>query len=303
MKKNEVCAVVVTYNRREHVRKCITGILNQREVCCDLIVLDNGSTDGTEEMIRTEFSDCKLIYQNLGENIGCAAAQAKGIKKATLDGYRYIWLMDDDVYPHEDTLCELMKANKELEGEWGILSSVAYWLDGSICEANRQKKTLFRFMDNMDYTKRFVKVCMVSAASMFINVEAVKKVGVPISEYYIYTDDYEFSSRIGREYPLYVVTGSKVTHAMKNNMKVNIVKDTEERLDRYRYLYRNDVHCYKKFGMKGYLYLITKFVYTFCLVLFKEKSKKIEKLRILIKGYRDGMHFNPKIETVDVRKV
>ena len=178
MSNNDICAVVVTYNRKELVKRCITSILSQKDACCDVIVIDNGSTDGTEEMFRNEFADQKIQYSNMGENLGCATGTAKGIRKAVEAGYKYVWVMDDDVFPHEDTLSEFIKADKELDGKWGILSSVAYWTDGSICEANRQKKTLFTFMNKNDYKKSLVKVRMVSLASMFVKASVIKDVGL-----------------------------------------------------------------------------------------------------------------------------
>ncbi len=147
-------------------------------------------------MFHNEFSLENIRYINVGENLGCAAGTSKGIKEAVMAVYKYIWVMDDDVIPHEDTLHELLKADKELDGKWGILSSVAYWNDGTICESNRQKKTLFKFMKEEDYNKRLVKVCMVSLASMFVQANVVKEVSLPLSEYFIYTEDYEFCSRV-----------------------------------------------------------------------------------------------------------
>ncbi|SFQ27857.1 Glycosyltransferase, GT2 family [Butyrivibrio proteoclasticus] len=299
MGNNEVCAVVVTYNRKALVENCINGILAQRDAKCDIIVIDNGSTDGTEDLFREKYDLDNIRYFNLGENLGCAAGTSRGIKEAVLANYKYIWVMDDDVIPNEDTLYELLKADEELNGYWGILSSAAYWTDGSICESNRQKKTLFKFMKDDDYNKRFVRVCMVSLASMFIKAKVVKEVGLPLSEYFIYTEDYEFCSRVGKKYPIYVVPASKVTHAMKINRKANLVKDTPDRLYRYKHLYRNDVHCYRKLGLKGHLYLALKFVYTFTMVLLKEKEHKKEKLGALITGYSEGFKFKPSAEKID----
>lgn len=298
MGNNEVCAVVVTYNRKALVEECINGILAQKEAKCDIIVVDNGSTCGTEVLFRDKFDLDNIKYFNLGKNLGCAAGTSRGIKEAVLAGYKYIWVMDDDVFPHEDALYELLKADRELNGEWGILSSATYWTDGSICESNRQKKTLFKLMREEDYNKRFVRVRMVSLASMFINAKVVKEVGLPLSEYFIYTEDYEFCSRVGKNYPIYVVPASKVTHAMKINRKANLVKDTPDRLYRYKYLYRNDVHCYRKLGIEGVLYLILKFVYTFMVVLLKEKEHKKEKINTLITGYSEGIRFNPSVEKI-----
>ena len=153
-------------------------------------------------------------------------------------------------------------------------------------------------MKDEDYKKRFVNVCMVSLASMFIQAKAVKEVGLPLSEYFIYTEDYEFCSRVGKKYPIYAVPASKVTHAMKINRKANLVKDTPDRLYRYKHLYRNDVHCYRHLGIKGYMYLIVKFVYTFLMVILKEKKHKKDKIHTLVEGYVDGFKFNPKVEMV-----
>ena len=296
MRQNEVCAVVATYNRRELVKKCIDKIMAQKNAQCDIIVVDNGSVDGTEELFTTELSLDNLKYYNTGRNLGSAGAQAIGIEKAVSEGYTYIWLMDDDVFPDENALFELLNADKDLEGKWGILSSVAYWTDGSICEANRQKKTLFTFMKESDYTQKYIRACMVSAASMFIKAEAVKKVGLPISDYFFYTDDYEFSGRLGKSYPVYVVPASTVLHAMKNNMKANIVEDSLERMYRYEYLYRNDVHCYSSYGIKGTMYLIIKLLYSLLTVVLFERTNKRSKLGIIIRGYKEGLNFHPAIK-------
>lgn len=300
MKEISVCAVVATYNRKELLEQCINQILKQEAAECDIIVVDNGSTDGTEDLFSTEFAIDSIKYINIGKNLGSAGSQAIGLKEAVKADYKYIWLMDDDVIPQTNSLYELLKANEELCGNWGILSSVAYWKDGTICEANRQKKSIFKFMTDMDYNQKYVPVFMVSAASMFIKAEAIRKMGLPISEYFIYTDDYEYSSRIGRKYSIYVVTSSKVMHAMKVNMKVNIVKETSDRLHRYEYLYRNDVHCYRQFGIKGHLYLIIKFIYTFFLIILCERKAVKKKISILVKGYLNGLQFNPVIENIDV---
>ena len=300
MGTKEICAVVATYNRKELLKKCIKDILSQKNAECNIIVIDNGSTDGTEELFQNELKAGEVDYFNTNSNLGSAGAQAIGIKMAVQAGYKYIWLMDDDVFPKEDALYELLKVDRELNGNWGILSSVAYWTDGSLCNANIQKKDMFHFMKGKDYRNKYTNAFMVSAASMFIKSDAVRIVGLPIADYFFYTDDYEFSSRIGSKFPVYVVPASIVTHAMKENIKANIVKDPPEKMYRYEHLFRNDVHCYKQFGFPGYAYLVLKFIYTFMMIVIKEKGQKQIKLGILINGYREGVSFNPQIEMIDI---
>ena len=59
---NQTAAVVVTYNRKELLRLCITKLLGQSGTSCDVIVIDNASTDGTAEMIHTEFKNMAVFY-------------------------------------------------------------------------------------------------------------------------------------------------------------------------------------------------------------------------------------------------
>ena len=292
---SNVAAVVVTYNRRDLVKECIEAILKQQNATCDIIVIDNGSRDGTEELFKTTFKDAPIDYENVGENLGCAESTARLVKKATELGYKRIWVMDDDVVPEPDALYNLLQADKKLKGNWGILSGAAYWKDGSICEANRQKKTIFTFMKDSDYDKPLIKVRMVSLASMYINAEAVKKVGTLKGEYFIYSEDYDFCARVGKHYPIYVVPKSRVVHKMRENRKVNFVKEPADRLYRYKYLYRNDVDCYRQLGIAGWSYLAIKFIYTALQLVVFENGNRVEKLKILFNGYKEGLLFWPAV--------
>lgn len=295
---NEICAVVVTYNRKEKLEKCIHALQSQENACCDILVVDNGSSDGTEKML-TEKKAENIIYYNTGRNIGSAGGFSFGVKQGVLLGYKYLWIMDDDVYPEERALYELVKADSKLNGNWGCLSSYVYWVDGKVCKANRQKKGLFSFVADREYqTSDLIPIKIASFASMYVKSDIVRQIGLPISDYFFYTDDYEFSARISKSFDSYVVVNSRVLHDMGANIKANIVRDPLEKMYRYEHLYRNDVHFYKNYGFKGRLYLLAKFIYTFGNIILKEKVDKRYKLRILIKGIKDGFHFDPVIEKV-----
>ena len=136
----------------------------------------------------------------------------------------------------------------------------------------------------------------VSLASMFVRADVVREIGLPHGEFFIYTEDYEFCARAGRKYPIYVVPSCRVTHAIKVNAKVNFASEAEDRLYRYKYLYRNDVYCYRQFGLKGWLYLAAKFAYTAVNVLLHSKTGKLWKLKVLLQGYMDGFSFRPEVK-------
>lgn len=295
---SEIAAVVVTHDRKELLRKCLKSLLAQ-SMSCDIIVIDNASSDGTQEMMRENFSLPAVSYHNTGKNLGGSGGFAYGLQKAAEAGYSYAWLMDDDTIPGRHSLEMLCRADRILKGEWGILSSVVRWTDGSICRANRQKKTLFTFVKDKELKeRRLIRVRMVSMVSLFVKISVIREMGLPKSEYFIWSDDYDLSGRISKRYPLYVVTKSIVCHAMKENKKADIATATQERIDRYRYLFRNDVDCYRQFGMTGWIYILLKDILATWKVLLYSKKNRGKRILMIWKGFREGLAFHPTIRRI-----
>lgn len=298
---NATAAVVVTFNRKELLRQCVTKLLNQRESCCDVLIIDNASTDGTGELIRTEFYRSDVIYENTGSNLGGAGGFEYGVEKAVSLGYEYVWIMDDDTLPEETALSRLLEAGYALNGNWGFLSSVAYWTDGSICQMNIQKKDIFRHVGKAEYKMELAPVKMCSFVSLLVKSSVIREVGLPIGEYFIWTDDYEFTGRISRRYPCYMVPGSRVVHAMKVHTRVNFATDDASRIERYRYIYRNDVHCYRQYGVAGWMYILAKDGYTVANILKNTDRERIKRIEVVVKGFYEGLNFHPQIRRSEER--
>ncbi len=294
----QTAAVVVTYNRKDLLEKCIGSLLGQRGASCDVIVVDNASTDGTRAMIKEKFDVPSVRYENTGANLGGAGGFQYGVKKAVQLGYEYVWIMDDDTLPNETALLELFNADKKLDGNWGFLSSVAYWTDGSICRMNIQKKNIFKHIGDNEYKSDIAPIKMCSFVSLLVKSDVICELGLPIGEYFIWTDDYEFTGRISRKYPCYMVPGSKVVHAMKNHIRVNFAMDDASRINRYHYIYRNDVHCYRQYGLAGWCYIILKDIYTVFDILIHSKTHRMRKIRTVFRGFIEGLSFYPEIKTV-----
>jgi glycosyltransferase involved in cell wall biosynthesis len=146
MDKNRTAAVVVTYNRLTLLNKCIEKLRGQT-VPCDILVVDNASTDGTTPWLREQEEAGLLRTRNTGGNLGGAGGFNKGMRWAVEDGYKYLWLMDDDCLPEQDALEKLLEADSLLNGSYGWLSSVALWTDGNVCSMNIQRKTPYQDID------------------------------------------------------------------------------------------------------------------------------------------------------------
>lgn len=296
----KVAAVIVTYNRCELLKENIECLFRQ-SYPLDILVVDNNSTDGTFDFLQSFIEEKKLTYFNTGENLGGAGGFQCGFKKAVALGYEYLWVMDDDCMPTSDALQKLMEADSQLDGKYGFLSSKVLWKDGTICTMNVQRRKLTKAVKKFD--KPLIPVVMASFVSFFVKSEVVRELGLPIKEFFIWTDDWEYSRRISRKYPCYVVTESTVVHKSNSNIGANIATDSPDRLDRYRYLYRNDVYLYRREGFKGFCYQAVRLSAHYIRILFKAKDNKRERIKQLVSGTKEGRSFNPAIEYVDANEI
>lgn len=291
----KVAAVVVTYNRKKLLGECLDRLLKQ-EYPCDVLLIDNASTDGTRESVENLIQLDKIQYYNTGSNLGGAGGFNFGMKLAVEKGYEYVWIMDDDTYVETDTLRRFMDVDQDLDGNYGFLSGAAYWTDGSLCNMNRQRISLKKKAE--DYSSKISPIIMATFVSFFVKSSVIWEMGLPIKEFFIWADDLEYSRRISRKYPCYLVPGSKVIHCMGSNQKVGIEQESKDRLWRYQYLYRNEVYVFRREGMKGWLYLFSRVGFHVVKVLMKAPNDKKEKLKTITSSFASGFRFHPAVEYV-----
>ncbi|MEF2559483.1 MAG: glycosyltransferase family 2 protein [Eggerthellaceae bacterium] len=299
-----IAAVVVTYNRKDLLLECLSCLqaqdfsnAPQQNATLDILVIDNASTDNTHEALQFLIEDKAIRYYNTGSNLGGAGGFNYGMRKAVELGYDYVWVMDDDCMPHDDTLFEFLNADAELQGNYGYLSSVCRWIDGSICTMNTQRHPLTKNVT--DFSPKIQPITLASFVSLFVPSRIIKELGLPIKDFFIWSDDWEFTRRISRKYPCYLAGKSVVTHKSKSNGVGNIALDSEEKIGRYRLAYRNDIVFYRREGLKGYGYIFVRGLYHAFLVLTKAKSKKGQRLKTILRGNLEGLRFHPDIEYIN----
>ena len=100
------------------------------------------------------------------------------------------------------------------------------------------------------------------------------------------------------KYPCYLVTESQVVHKSKLNITADVSSDTVDRLDRFRYLYRNDVYLYRREGVRGFTYECIRLSFHCLRVLLKSKDHKWQRIKKIIVGTMEGLNFHPEIEHV-----
>lgn len=290
----KVIAVVVTYNRKELLKEAIEALLNQEYNNCDVLIVDNASTDGTREYIDELLKDTRVHYENTGANLGGAGGFNYGIKRACQMGCDFVWVMDDDCIVHKDSLTELLNVDKQLNGNYGFLSSKVLWKDDSICKMNIPKKTFSTWLKEFD--KPIQEIAMASFVSLFVKTDIIKEMGLPIKEFFIWTDDWEFTRRISRKYKSYFISKSIVTHKSKNNEGADISTVEGDRVERFKYLYRNDVVLYRGEGLKGWILLYIRLILHKLRILKSDKKDKKERIKIINNAIKEGKKFKPEVE-------
>lgn len=305
---NRIAAIIVTYNRKNKLRRCLDAVFAQSsDEKPDVIIVDNGSDDGTEEMVQGIINNednvnehGKIIYEKLHCNSGGAGGFHYGMKLAVLEGYDNLWLMDDDCIPADAALGELLRYSDKLRGEYGFLSSKVLWTDGLPCKMNVPRKTMYRNVKSWEAEAQ--TVAMASFVSLFVPTHVVKEVGLPIKEFFIWTEDWEYTRRISRKYPCYLITDSVVVHDMDTdiNAKADISISEEDRLDRFRYLYRNDVYLYRREGIRGICYEAVRLPYHLLKIAISKNTfgGRVKRAGILVRGTLDGIRFHPAQEHI-----
>jgi GT2 family glycosyltransferase len=103
-----ISVIVVNWNGAAHLRRCLGQLRAQRFRDFETIVVDNGSSDGSDEIVAREFPECRLLRQE--RNLGFAAANNLGARAAS---GAWLALLNNDAFPEPDWLEALARATAE----------------------------------------------------------------------------------------------------------------------------------------------------------------------------------------------
>lgn len=207
MMKN-ICAFVVTYNRLTLLKECIYGIRSQNLKPDLILVVNNGSTDGTKDWLNKQTDIVVLDLLNEGPANAFKTAFCYAIEHK----YEWIWCMDDDTYPIENTLHSFQEFYLTLSpferDRLGYMASEVLWIDGSICKSN---VPWFK----LGSTNEILASTFVSSVYKTKNI---KEIGLPRKDFYQWYVDVEYTKRITNLYDAYYVAESKVIHKTVENI-------------------------------------------------------------------------------------
>lgn len=229
----DVNIVIVNYKMKDDIAKCLVSLYQDIADCgldINIVVVDNASGDGIEQMLKEKFPEVKVVIQP--ENVGFGKSQNAGIKSCPAK--YYFALNPDTVFLSGQKIIKRMYDFMETHPKVGMVGPKIVYPDGSLQYScyrfpsfwqpvfSRTKfgqgkfgtkiNTNFLMKDFSHNETRPVDWIMGSA--MFVRDEAVQKVGLFDDRYWMYAEDSDWCRRMWEAgWPVYYVHDIVIQHA------------------------------------------------------------------------------------------
>jgi GT2 family glycosyltransferase len=207
--------VIPNWNARELLQNCVRSVSQEtRNISLEIIVVDNDSSDGSQEMISSRFPEVRLIEND--RNRGFAKASNQGIEVAR---GRYILLLNSDTVILDGALDKMVRF-MDLHLACGICGPKILNPDGSLQSMGRQRKGLFQpnwsataddplasllspFESRFEQSRRrgrdpdeIADVDVVSGACLLIRRKVLGQIGLLDEEFQIYNEEDDLCRRV-----------------------------------------------------------------------------------------------------------
>jgi len=217
-----VSIVILNWDGKEDTIELLNSLRKTTYKNYEVIVVDQGSRDGSVNAIRNKFGGVKIIQNK--ENVGFAAGNNIGIKNGRGD---YFFLMNNDMVVHKDWLSELVKV-AESNKEFGIVGSMILFYDkpdtidrlGSI-ESNRITGSVIPYARNIKYRGQFTESLETHFLNGLIRRDVIKKIGLYDEKMFAGGfEEVDFCNRARKAgYKTIVVPTSKLWHKGSRTIK------------------------------------------------------------------------------------
>jgi len=307
-----IFAVIVTYGNRFHfLKKVIDSAFS--EGVLKIIVIDNNSNPESKKQLaiyEKKLGSNKIKVSYLDKNYGSAGGFKKGLEEAYNDtDCEFIWLLDDDNQPKKDSLNVLKDHWNSIvqEDKNETVSLLSYRKDRKVYKEAIMinnpdlvlgRKNSFLGFHLVDFPKKVLKVIKrklgiqafvedkniksgkVSVApygGIFIHKNIISKIGFPNKDFFVYSDDYDWSYRMTN---IYLLLNSEIEDIDTSwHLKEKPASPFYSFLNygsdfRVYYGVRNRVYFDKKLLTNKLLYKMNEFLYMLVMYLFRNKKNK-----------------------------
>ena len=286
--------IVLTWNNFADTAECLHSLRKLNYSKYNVVLVDNGSTDGSIEKLQPEFPEVKIIKNS--ENLGYAGGNNVGIKYALSKGVDYIILLNNDTIVDANLASELVQASHETKN-LGIFGCVNYyyndrrkvqfsggifnWKTGDIIDTTRHKidRGQFQLLKEVD---------TVAGSCLFFPSAVIKTVGLLDNRYFLTFEESDLCCRVKKAgYKVYTYMGAGIWHKVSvsgqaQERGLNILKYYAVR-NRFLFLIRNSPKQFLPVSLTHHVARTTVYI-------FKELRKKnTVQAKLLLFGLIDGI--------------
>lgn len=303
MGNNKIAVIILTWKKFEDTRDCINSILKSSREPDELLIIDNGSNDGSYEKIKSEFAKIPYIRFMLNKtNLGFARGVNAGIKNyRDKNDFTYLILLNQDTVVDEHFIEECYKTMEKDPGIGIIGPRIFYyanptkvwhgWIHFSYLKSGMIIPEKNKMEENISEQNRETE--FLTGCAMFINKDVFLKTGLFDEDYFFYFEDSDFCLKVRKAgYKLWYNSKAKVWHKI-----TDIARDRTSPYVIYNIAKGYILFLRKNFPPLYILYgiLLHFFLYTpFRLWQILTGSRSFQSITSWFKGTYDGLTMHIK---------
>lgn len=214
-----VVSVVLNWNNYEDTKNCLNSLQEQSHKTHEILVVDNGSTDGSDDQIESEFPNVTVL--RTGENLGFGEGMNHGIEWGINQGADYLWILNNDTLFPDDVLDNLVEVMETCENI-GVLSprihkypeTETVWFERGIIESDRlQPAHVSEMPTEVRINEDLVENDYIPLCCALVKSTVIDEVSMLSDEYFLYYEDVDFGIKVRRAgFKLVTHEASKVLH-------------------------------------------------------------------------------------------
>lgn len=290
----EVYIIVLNWNGMEDTKECIESLKKIIYPNYEILLVDNGSTDGSVECLKKLYPEIEIIENQ--NNLGFAEGNNVGIKRALEKKADYVLLLNNDTIVDKDFLTHIIIV-AESSDEIGIVGPKVYFYNdrnkiqsagGSVNFYTGRTPLIGCNMQDVGQFDKIREVDYVSGCALLSKADVIEKLGFLCSDYFAYYEEVELCTRAkNNNFKVVCVPNSKIWH------KEAI---TSKKSNYYTYLYtRNRFIFMKRNGT--ILQIITSSVFFFATYFIVNSlnfiiTKNTKNLKNFYKGIYEGIKYH-----------
>jgi GT2 family glycosyltransferase len=215
-----ITILILNYVQWGDTSKCVRSLRQSTYTSYEIVIIDNGSPNDSEQQLRKEFPD--LTFYQTGKNLGYTGGINFGIRKVLQGKSEFILILNPDTEVDPFCLSRLVRALEENQDAAVAGGTILYasdhqkiWYAGGELipwKGVAEHFTTMRGEDDL-VPGRFRKVTFVTGCAMLLRVSAINSIGFLDERFFMYLDDIEYCARVQRlGFSLIYVPGATIFH-------------------------------------------------------------------------------------------